>query len=123
MRSIKLVLLISTVILSFSFCAKFNYEAALIGTWEWTGYTCDNEGACKKEIITDEESRETFTAEGLYLSKRARNNFIVKNKTIYFASDIDAFNTMYAEIISIKNGVMLLRFDKDIRRYNRISGT
>jgi hypothetical protein len=106
----------------FSHCAKTNYDAALIGTWEWTGYTCDTGGTCEKEIITDEGSRETFTGDGMYLSKRARINYIVKNNTIYLASDKNAFNTAYAEIISINKGVMLLRFNKDIRRYNRIGG-
>jgi hypothetical protein len=106
--------------MALSHCAKSNFEAALVGTWEWSGHACDNEGRCKKEIITDEGSRETFNANGLYLSKHARNNYIVKNKTIYFASDKDEFNTVYAEIISINKGVMLLRFDNDIRRYNRI---
>jgi hypothetical protein len=122
MRTINLISLICAVITIFSHCAKSNYEAALIGTWEWTGYACDKNGTCKKDIITDENSRETFTVHGLYTSKRARNNYIVKNGTIYFASDKHAFNTLYAEIISIKNGVMLLRFGKDIRRYNRIGG-
>lgn len=122
MRPIKLVSLIGIIFLLFTACTKSNHEADLIGTWEWTGYGCDNKGECKKEIITDEGSRETFTAQGLYLSKHARNSYIVKEKTIYFASDKDEFNTRHAEIISINNDVMLLRFDKDIKRYARISG-
>jgi hypothetical protein len=120
MKTLKSIILIVAVLMTLSHCAKSNFEPALIGTWEWSGYACDNEGSCKKEIITDEGSRETFNADGLYLSKHARNNYIIKNKTIYFASDKKEFNTVYAEIISINKSVMLLRFDNDIRRYNRI---
>jgi hypothetical protein len=122
MKSFKFILLFGAVIILFPYCTKSNYGAALIGTWEWTGFACNEEGSCKKEIITDEDSRETFTGNGLYLSKRARINYILKNRTIYFASDKHEYKTLYAEIVSIKNGVMLLRFNKDIRRYYKING-
>ena len=103
-------------------CGKPNYDRSIIGTWEWTGDRCDGEGTCKKEIITDEDGKETFTRDGLYLSKRARNDYKLKGAAIYFASGNGEFNTHYADIVSIKSGVMLLRIDTVIRRYELAAG-
>lgn len=121
MKSFRLILILSGILVLFPYCTKSNYGAAIIGTWEWTGFACNEEGSCKKEVITDEDSRETFAGNGLYISKRIRNNYMLKNGTIYFASDKHEFKTLYAEIVSIKKDMMLLKFNNDIRRYNRIS--
>ncbi|HOT43563.1 MAG TPA: hypothetical protein PLM53_03795 [Spirochaetota bacterium] len=106
----------------FGACSREDYRSSLVGTWELTGDSCDTGGNCRKEIITDEESGETFTAEGLYISKRSKIGYSVAGSEIRLASDSDAFNTVYGEILSIKNGVMLLRKDSVIRRYGRIGG-
>ncbi|HNW27074.1 MAG TPA: hypothetical protein PKN50_01250 [Spirochaetota bacterium] len=106
-----------------SACTREDYRSSLVGTWEWTGDSCDTGGNCKKEIITDDGNRETFTADGLYLSRHARIGYVVAGSEIRLATDTDKFNTVYGEILSIKNGIMVLKKDSGTRRYSRVGGT
>jgi len=120
MRTPAVISIICTAALFLSACSREDYRSSLVGTWEWTGDSCGADGNCTEEIITDEENRETFTADGLYISKRAKIGYIVEGPEIRLASDVDSFNTVYGEILSIKNGVMLLRKDSGTRRYSRL---
>ncbi len=122
MKQFTIVFLICAALLLLTACSREDYRTSLIGTWEWTGDSCGADGSCKKEIITDEENREVFTGDGLYISKRAKIGYIVKGAEIRLESDTDKFNSVYAEIVSIKNGIMLLKKNAGTRRYNRIDG-
>ncbi|OHD69538.1 MAG: hypothetical protein A2W19_00580 [Spirochaetes bacterium RBG_16_49_21] len=120
MKKFNICLIIITAILANSLCSKSSFNTALVGSWEWSGDGCDEQGACKKDIITDEESRDTFTEEGLFLSKNSRNKYALKGDTIYFASEHNSYDTRYAEIASIRGDVMLLKFKNGIRKYGRV---
>ncbi len=101
-------------------CSRTRYERLIIGTWELTGALCDTEGRCKKEIITDEGGRETFTADGLYLSGRMRTGYAVKGDRIWLSSGRGSFDAPHADIVSLESGVMLLRGEDGIRRYGQV---
>ncbi|MBP7738649.1 MAG: hypothetical protein KA369_21925 [Spirochaetes bacterium] len=101
-------------------CSRQDHRTALIGEWEWTGDSCRSDGNCKKEIITDEENREVFTREGLYISKRAKIGYVVEGAEIRLASDKKSFKTVYGEIVSIDKKIMLLKTGDTIRRYARV---
>ncbi len=109
-----IVLIIATALLTT--CSNSKFKTPLIGTWEWTGDKCNREGDCKSEIITDEQNRETFSKDGQYTSKYSKINYSLKGNSIYLGPDGEP----YAEILAIKNGMMLLKFSDQIRRYNRI---
>jgi len=123
MRTPAVISIICTAALFLSACSREDYRSSLVGTWEWTGDSCDTGGNCKKEIITDDGNRETFTAGGLYLSRHARIGYVVAGSEIRLATDTDKFNTVYGEILSIKNGIMVLKKDSGTRRYSRVGGT
>ena len=123
MKLITPVLIVCAAIIMFPFCSRKDFRPALIGTWEWTGDACDARGHCKKEIITDEDNREAFTDTGLYISKMSRTAYVVEGAEIRLASDKHSFKTVYGDIISIQNGIMLLKKSGAIRRYSRIAGT
>lgn len=120
MKSFFSISLLCTAALIFAPCSRGDYRAALVGTWEWTGDVCGADGNCKKEIITDEENREVFTDDGWYLSKRMRTGYDVKGAEIRLSSEKNSYNTIYGEILSIKNGVMILKKDSGTRRYGRV---
>jgi hypothetical protein len=109
------------ILLAFPACSDSSLKTALIGTWEWTGDDCDVEGNCAKEIIADEQSWETFSRDGIYISKNTRNSYSLKGKTIYLASDKNSYDTSFAEILLIKNGMMLLNLNNRIRRYAKMA--
>ncbi|MBN2158926.1 MAG: hypothetical protein JW807_05985 [Spirochaetes bacterium] len=108
--------------LSLSACSKPDYRTLIIGTWEWTGDACDEEGNCRKEIMTDDGSLETFTKEGLYRSKRTRADYTISGKAIYLGAGENDRDRLLARISSIRGDVMLLEFDSSIRRYRRRGG-
>lgn len=116
------ITLLSIILIITAGCSKPNYERSIIGTWELTGDRCDTVGQCGKEIITAGSGAETFTADGMYLSDRIRTNYALKGAAIYFASENNNFTTRHADIISIRNGIMLLRFNDGIRRYELSQG-
>jgi hypothetical protein len=116
--SISIVLMSALIV---PLCSNSTFKTALVGTWAWTGDKCDGEGNCIKEIITDEQSGESFSSEGLYVSKNSRINYTLKGNKIYFASDNYSYDQFYAEIVSIKNGMMLLKFNDGIKRYIKIT--
>jgi hypothetical protein len=119
----KLYPIIIPVILALTLplCSDSRHAASLIGTWTWTGDECDAGGHCKKEIMTDEDNVETFTRTGLYISKNIRNKYTLKEGAVYLASEDGSYDDLYAEIISIKGGTMLLKFRNTIRRYERVT--
>jgi hypothetical protein len=122
MKSFFSISLLCAALLFFASCSREDYRAALVGTWEWTGDACGTDGNCRKEIITDEENREVFTGDGWYLSKRMRTGYVVKGAKIRLSSEKNSFNTVYGEILSIKNGSMMLKKDTGTRRYRRVDG-
>jgi hypothetical protein len=114
--------LICAVLTLLTACSREDYRHSLVGTWEWTGDVCGADGKCKKEIITDEENREIFTEDGLYISKRAKIGYIVKGAEIRLASDRNTYDTIFGTIISIKKDLMVLKKEAAMRRYTRIDG-
>lgn len=114
-------LMLFSMILLFS-CSKPDYRTSIIGTWEWTGDACDEEGNCRKEIMTDDGSLETFTKEGLYRSKRTRADYTISGKAIYLGAGENDRDRLHARISSIRGDMMLLEFDSSIRRYLRRGG-
>ncbi len=120
MKQFAIAGLICAVLTLLSACSREDYRHSLVGTWEWTGDLCGADGNCKKEIITDEENKEVFTRDGLYISKRARIGYIVEGAEIRLASDRDKYDTIFGRIISIKKGFMVLEKDTTVRRYTRI---
>jgi hypothetical protein len=101
-------------------CSNSKFKVSLIGTWEWTGDKCNHEGNCNAEIMTDEQSRNTFSADGLYTSKNSKTNYSLKGNSIYFGQGHGSDDELYAEIITIKNDMMLLKFNDGIRRYSKV---
>ena len=120
MKSLFSISMLCAALLFFTSCSREDYRAALVGTWEWTGDACGADGDCKKEIITDEENREVFTGDGWYISKRMRTGYVVKGAEIRLSSEKNSFTTVFGEILSIKNGIMVLKKDSGIRRYRRV---
>lgn len=102
------------------FCGRTDYTASLVGTWQWTGDACDDDGSCKKEILTDEESGESFTRDGFHLTTRSRNSYSLEGATIRFASTRNSCGTSEAEIISLTGDTLLLECGSHIRRYARV---
>ncbi len=119
-KSFTITTFLCAALLLFPVCSRQDYRPELIGSWEWTGDACGKDGICRKEIITDEESREVFTADGLYLSKRTRTGYIVDGAEIRLATDKESLDTVYGEIVSIRRNVMLIKKGGGIRRYSRI---
>lgn len=111
------IALISIIIVAAGGCSRTSYEQSLIGAWAWTGNHCAEDGSCKKEIITDDGAREVFTADGMYLSERIRTGYRLKGPSIYLEPGESGSPIRHADIISIKDGVMLLRMANGIRRY------
>ncbi|MBN1495548.1 MAG: hypothetical protein JXA07_02190 [Spirochaetes bacterium] len=111
------IALISIIIIAAGGCSRPNYEQSLIGAWAWTGDHCAEDGSCKKVIITDDDTREVFTADGMYLSERIRTGYRLKGPAIYLEPGESGPPIRHGDIISIKDGVMLLRMDNGIRRY------
>ncbi len=101
-------------------CNRPDYATLLTGTWQWTGDACDDDGSCKKEIITDEESGETFTRDGFHLATRSRNSYSLEGATIRFASTRNSCGTSEAEIISLTGDTLLLECGSHVRRYARV---
>jgi hypothetical protein len=114
------LLCIAGTAMALLFCGRTDYAAALVGTWQWTGDACDDGGSCKKEIITNEESGETFTREGLHLTTRSRNGYSLDGATIRFASTRNSCGPAEAEIISLTGTTLLLECGSHIRRYARV---
>lgn len=123
MKPITPLLIVCAAIIMFPQCSRKDFRPALIGTWEWTGDACDARGHCRKEIITDEDTRETFTDTGLYISKMSKTAYAVMGAEIRLASDKHSFKTEYGEIVSIQNGIMLVKKSGVIRRYSKIAPT
>jgi hypothetical protein len=121
MRSRILALCIAAALSALLNCARADYAKALVGTWQVTGDACDSGGSCQKEIITDEESGETFTADGFLLTRRSRDAYSLKGATITFASPRSTCGTARAEIISLKDDTLLLECGNRIRRYARVT--
>ncbi len=107
-------------LLFFTLCTKQADTASLIGTWEWEGSLCDAAGNCKKEIIADEGSRETFTSDGLYLSRRARSPYRIEGNRIYLGANGREQGDLHAEIVSTGDNVLVLKVGRDKRRYRRV---
>lgn len=112
--------LIAATAMVFFSCGRTDYSSALVGTWQLTGDACDSDAECGKEIITDEESGETFTRDGLYLTKRSRNGYALDGATIRFISTSSSCGTAEAEIISLADDTLLLECGSRIRRYGRV---
>ncbi len=91
----------------------------LVGTWELEGRACDASGDCGKEIIVDGDAGETFTAEGLYLSRRSRSTYLVEDGRIYLGGSGSGRGDLRGEIVSIRGATMLLKTGKEIMRYRR----
>lgn len=118
LRMILLYIALSAIALIY--CGRTDYAAGLVGTWQWSGDDCDNDGSCKKEIFTDEESGETFTRDGFHLTARSRNSYSLEGSTIRFASTRNSCGTSEAEIISLAGNTLLLDCGNRIRRYARV---
>ncbi|HOD15244.1 MAG TPA: hypothetical protein PK307_15155 [Spirochaetota bacterium] len=114
------LLCIAGAAMALLFCGRTDYAAALTGTWQWTGDACDEDGSCKKEIITDEASGETFTRDGLHVTTRSRNGYSLDGTTIRFASTSNSCGTAEARIISLAGDMLLLECGSHIRRYARV---
>jgi len=121
MKSCTIIALAGATLMLALSCSRQDYRNELIGEWEWTGDSCTRDGNCKKEIITDEENREVFTREGLYISKRAKIAYILEGAEIRLASDRESYKTVHGEIVSIGKGIMLLKKGDSILRYNRVN--
>ena len=117
MKQLQIVGFFMMTVLLIPFCSNSAFKTAIVGTWTWTGDKCDAEGNCQKEILTDEQSGETFSGEGLYASKNSKINYTLKGNKIYFSSDNYSYDRYYAEIVLIKDGIMLLKFNDGIKRY------
>ncbi|MBN2078973.1 MAG: hypothetical protein JW838_08400 [Spirochaetes bacterium] len=113
-----LPLLLSALLL-LPLCSKPAGTDRLVGTWELEGSACDASGECGKEIIVDGGAGETFTADGLYLSRRSRSAYLVEDGRIYLGGSGRERGDLHGEIVSIKGDTMLLKMGNDIRRYRR----
>lgn len=111
---------IALVAMANLYCSRTDYAAALVGTWQLTGDTCDTGGSCQKEIMTDEGSGDTFTGDGFYVTRRSRNGYALQGRTISFASAQNLCGTREAEITSLTGDELLLKCGSTIRRYVRI---
>ena len=100
-------------------CSREDRSTSLIGTWEWTGDACDEQGNCRKEILTDEEAAETFTRDGLYRSTRVSGRYRLKGDTILIERGSHDDPQALGEIVSIKGDCMILRKGGSLKRYNR----
>jgi len=100
-------------------CSREDRSSSLIGTWEWTGDDCDEQGNCRKEILTDEEAAEAFTRDGLYRSRRASGRYRIKGDKILIERGGHEDPHALAEIVSIKGDCMILRKGGSLKRYNR----
>ncbi len=102
-------------------CSKdARHRDAIVGTWEWTGDSCNARGACAKDIFTDEGSRMKFSADGIVIKDRGRMKFRIEKNRIRLSLRKDLYPEELGEIISIEGDVMLLRADGVIRRYGRV---
>jgi hypothetical protein len=114
------LLCIALVAASHFFCSRSDFTAALPGKWQLTGDACDIGGSCKKEVMTDEGSGDTFTRDGFYMTQRIRNGYSLKGRTIRFASVLNLCGTKEAEIVSLTGDELLLQCGNDIRRFTRV---
>lgn len=114
------LLCIAVSALLFLYCGRTDYATALVGTWQLTGDACDDDGSCKKEIITNEESVETFTRDGFHLATRSRNGYSLDGATIRFASTRTTCGSAEAEIVSLTGNMLLMKCGSHIRRYARV---
>jgi hypothetical protein len=121
MKSTGLIISLGIMLMVFPQCAKKNFAPDLAGTWEWIGDSCDTSGNCTREIMTDEGSRETFTAEGLRVTKRSRNGYTLDGTRVSFESTSDSCGEKEAEIISVDTKTMLLRCGGTIKKYGRVA--
>jgi hypothetical protein len=119
MKKLYLIAIPIMLALASPLCSDSRHAALLVGTWTLTGDECDAGGHCRKEIITDEDNVETFTHSGLFISKNIRNKYALKGDAVYLASEDGAYTDLYAKVVSIDSGTMLLRFRNTIRRYAR----
>ena len=103
-------------------CSKPDRAEKLVGTWELDGSGCDASGECAKEIIVDGGAGETFTADGLYLSRRARTTYLVEKGAIYTGGSGAERGDLLGEIVSLRKGTLLLKTGGEIRRYRRAAG-
>jgi hypothetical protein len=118
---LKLALLfIAFCAMAFPSCSRADFTAALPGRWQWTGDECDSDGSCKKEIMTDEGSCDTFTRDGFYVSRRSRNGYSLQGGTIRFDSTQNLCGMAEAEIVSLAGDELMLRCGSVIRRYARV---
>lgn len=100
-------------------CSGKTGAEGLVGTWELEGRACDASGDCGKEIIVDGDAGETFTAEGLYLSRRSRSTYLVEDGRIYLGGSGSERGDLRGEIVSIRGATMLLKTGEEIMRYRR----
>ena len=101
-------------------CGRVDFAASLPGTWQLTGDACDTGGSCKKEILTDEGSGDTFTRDGFYVTKRSRDSYSLEGRTIRFASERNLCGTTEAEIVSLSGNDLLLKCGNRVRRFSRV---
>lgn len=114
-------LALSFSLILFSSCSREDFQKSVPGVWEWNGDRCDHTGRCGREIITDEDGRLEFTDDGRYRGRMAANNYIIKKNRIYLSSGKNAYENLFAEIVWIRGGTMLLKTGDVTRRYARVS--
>ncbi len=117
-RTTALPLLIAFLLL-LTHCSGTPGTEGLVGTWELEGRACDASGECGKEIIVDGDAGETFTADGLYLSRRSRSTYHVEDGSIYLGGSEKERGDLRGEIVSIRGATMLLKTGNEIMRYRR----
>ncbi|MDX9819300.1 MAG: hypothetical protein RBT16_10330 [Desulfococcus multivorans] len=107
------------ILLLLAHCSGKSGAEGLVGTWELEGRACGASGECGKEIIVDGGAGETFTAEGLYLSRRSRSTYLVEDGRIYLGGSGSERGDLRGEIVSIRGATMLLKTGNEIMRYRR----
>lgn len=111
--------LLTAFLLLLARCSGTPGTEGLVGTWELEGRACDASGECGKEIIVDGGAGETFTADGLYLSRRSKSTYLVEDGRIYLGASGSERGDLRGEIISIRGATMLLKTGNEIMRYRR----